>query len=88
MKWNAVKEGQKVVLQQDLCYFDTSKVEDYSYMTRAELNACITVSFAAGTELTFHTDGESGILTDLNGDIGVDALDAEVDQALYLVILD
>jgi hypothetical protein len=91
MKWNELKDGQKVVLQQELLYVDDEKASGYGYMTRAEVNALITVVFPAGTELTYISEEGSGQMAGLyheNGDITVGPITEEVDPEVYLVILD
>lgn len=91
MKWKDLKDGQKVVLQQDLLYLDDEKAADYSYMTRAEIEALITVEHKTGTELTFSADGGFGspaLETAEGREIGIASLDEEIDPAIYLPIVD
>lgn len=86
MKWNELKDGQKVVLQQDLVYVDmASATGDYSYVTRAELEKMITVAHKSGTELTLDKLDER--LWYQDGEIGI-GIDEEIEDALYLVIID
>lgn len=85
MKWNELKEGQKVVLQQELVHFDAEKVAGYSYMTRAQVNALITVVHKVGAELTYDPEG---VLYNDDGEIGIRYTDMEIDPALYMPIIE
>lgn len=85
MKWNELAEGATVTLKEDLLHIDTSNMESrYQYITKAELDAMVTVVHKAGTKYSLDKDHAMLFSHDMHGEMDVH-LDTDIDTNLYQI---
>lgn len=85
IKWNDIKHGTKVVLNQDIYTIDHGElVNPYGLHTHAEVQRWLKVMFRKGTELEFNK--ADGLLEHEDGrTINIMNMEERVDREVYLL---